>query len=45
MIALSSNDNKRLMTFDWIASYPYGTNARKVCKTELLYLRTEIKDD
>ena len=35
-IALSSNDNKRLQTFDRITSYPYGTNAGKVCKTELL---------
>ena len=35
-IALSSNDDKRLQTFDRIASYPYGTSAGKVCKTELL---------
>ena len=35
-IALSSNDNKRLQTFDRITSYPYGTSAGKVCKTELL---------
>ena len=35
-IALSSNDDKRLQTFDRITSYPYGTNAGKVCKTELL---------
>ena len=35
-IALSSNDNKRLQTFDRITSYPYGTNAGKVCETELL---------
>ena len=35
-IALSSNDNKRLQTFDRITSYPYGTSADKVCKTELL---------
>ena len=35
-IALSSNDNKRLQTFDRITSYPYGTNAGKICKTELL---------
>ena len=26
-IALSSNDDKRLQTFDRITSYPYGTNA------------------
>ena len=35
-IALSSNDGKRLQTFDRIKSYPYGTSAGKVCKTELL---------
>ena len=35
-IALSSNDDKRLQTFDRIASYPYETSAGKVCKTELL---------
>ena len=35
-IALSSNDDKRLQTFDRITLYPYGTNVGKVCKTELL---------
>ena len=35
-IALGSNDDKRLQTFDGITTYPYGTNAFKVCKTELL---------
>ena len=35
-IALSSNDDKRLQTFDGITSYPYGTIAGKVCKRELL---------
>ena len=35
-IALSSNDDKRLQTFDRITSYPYGTSAGKVCKTEIL---------
>ena len=35
-ITLSSNDNKRLQTFDRIMSYPYGTSAGKACKTELL---------
>ena len=35
-IALSSNDDKRLQTFDRIASYPYGTSAGKICKAELL---------
>ena len=35
-IALSSNDDKRLQTFDKITTYPYGTSAGKVCKAELL---------
>ena len=35
-IALSSNGAKMLQTFDRITSYPYGTRAGKVCKTELL---------
>ena len=35
-IAASSNDYKRLQNFDRITSYPYGTSAGKVCKTELL---------
>ena len=35
-IALSSNDDERLQTFDKITSYPYETRAGKVCKTELL---------
>ena len=35
-IALSTNDDKRLQTFDRITSYPYGTSAGKVYKTELL---------
>ena len=34
-IALSSNVDKRLQTFDKITSYPYGENVGKVCKTEL----------
>ena len=35
-IALSSNDEKRLQTFDKITTYPYGTNAFKICKSEML---------
>ena len=35
-IALSSNDDKRLQTFDKITMYPYGTNAFKVCESEML---------
>ena len=35
-IALSSNDDKMLQTFDKITTYPYRTNAFKVCKSEML---------
>ena len=35
-ITLTSNDDKRLQTFDKITLYPYGTSVGKVCKTELL---------
>ena len=35
-IALSSNDEKRLQTFDKITTYPYGTSVCKACKAELL---------
>ena len=31
-IALSSNDDKRLQTFDRITSFPHGTSFGKVCK-------------
>ena len=35
-ITLSSNDDKRLQTFDRIAAHPYGTNVFKVCESEIL---------
>ena len=35
-IAPSSNDDKRLQTFDRITSYPYGKSAGKICETEML---------
>ena len=35
-IALSSNDDKRLQTFDRVTTYSYGTNAFKVCESEML---------
>ena len=34
--ALSSNDDKILQTFDRVTTYPYGTNAFKVCESEML---------
>ena len=33
-IALSSNDDKRLQSFDKITTYPYGTNTFKLCEIE-----------
>ena len=35
-IALSSNDDKRLQTYNKITTYPYGSSVGKVCKTKLL---------
>ena len=35
-IALSSNYNKRLQTFNSVTTYPYRTNAFKVCESEML---------
>ena len=35
-IALSSNDNKRLQTFDKVTTHPYGINAIKICESEML---------
>ena len=33
--ALRNSDNKRLQTFDGITTYPIGTNAFKVCESEM----------
>ena len=38
-IVLSSNDDKRLQTFDRITAYPYGTNAFEVCESEMLTVK------
>ena len=35
-IALRSNDDQRLQTFDRITWYLYGASLGKVCKTEVL---------
>ena len=37
--ALSANDDKRLQTYDKITTYPYGTNAFKVCESEMLTVK------
>ena len=43
---LSSNDDKMFETFDKITAYLYGTNAFKVCESEMLLvmLRKAIKE-
>ena len=38
-IALSSDDDKRLQTFHGTETYPYGTNAFKVCESEMLRIK------
>ena len=38
-ITLSSDDDKRLQTFDGIETYPYGTNVFKVCESEMMVVR------
>ena len=38
-IALSSNDDKRLQTFDSVTTYPYGKNVFKVCESEMLAVK------
>ena len=40
--ALSSNDDKRLQTFDGIMTYSYGSNAFKVCESEMLVKKKAI---
>ena len=44
-IALSSNDDKRIQTFDRVTTYPYGTNAFNVCKNEILLKKNKIVYD
>ena len=36
---ISSNDDKRLQTFDRVITYPYGKNAYKVCESEKMELK------
>ena len=35
-IALSSNDDKRIQTFDKITTYPYGMSVFNVCENEMI---------
>ena len=38
-IARNSNGDKRLQTFDRVTTYLYGTNAFKVCESEMRALK------
>ena len=38
-ITLSSNNDKRLQTFNKITMYPYRTNAFRVCESEVMIVR------
>ena len=42
-IALNYTDDKRLQAFDGITTYPYGSNAFKVCESEMLTKKEAIK--
>ena len=44
-ITLSSNDDKRIQTFDKITTYLYGTNAFMVCKNEMLLKKNKVMRD
>ena len=38
-IAISSNDDKRLQTFNRVTTYPYGTNTFKVYESEMTTMK------
>ena len=44
-IALSSNDDKKIQTFDRVTTYPYGTNVLKVCENEVLLKKNKVMHD
>ena len=41
-VVISSNDDKRLQRIDRIATYPYGSNAFKVCEIKMLVKKKAI---
>ena len=43
-IALSSDDDKRLQTFDRITTYPYGTHDFKVWESEMMMVRSLLEN-
>ena len=42
-IALSSNDDKRIRTFDKVTTYPYATNVFMACENEMLLKKNNRK--
>ena len=40
-IAISSDDDKRLQTYDKITTYPYGTNTFKAYESEMIALKNK----
>ena len=38
-IALNSNDDKRLQTFDKVTTHPYETNAFQVCESQVMAVK------
>ena len=44
-VALSSNDDKRIQTFDKVTTYPYGINVFKVCENEMLLKKNKVMRD
>ena len=44
-IALSSNDDKRIQTFDRAITYLYGTNVFRVCENEMLLKKNKVMYD
>ena len=43
-VALRSNDDKRIQTFDRVTTYPYSTTVFKVCKNEMLLKKKVMYD-
>ena len=42
-IAISSNDDKRIQTYDKITTYPYGTSVFRICEVEIKALLKKPK--
>ena len=43
-VGLSSNDDKRVQTYDKITTFPHGTSIYKICQVELLHTLLQIKN-